>query len=157
MAPAPPPPIDSALQTPLPTGSDDDLSDGPTVARSQGRVPVEKVAGSRRDTKGKGKEKETAPRQVKGKGRAAPTSSRKRKLDSEEEDDDTYKRGRPRGAGNYQADDVSALLDFIEKELPLGQRGWQAVHRRYTRWARINLRPERVVKSIETKFKQVSG
>ncbi len=83
---------------------------------------------------------------------APPRGSRKRKLSDDEDDEDTSKRGRPKGAGNYTSEDVSALLDAMEKELPLGMKGYQAVHRQFTRWARLNSRPERTVKSLETKF-----
>jgi len=65
------------------------------------------------------------------------------------------KRGRPHGAGNYTLDDVKALLDYTEAELPLGQRGWKVVHQNFSRWARRHSRPERALKSLETKYKQV--
>lgn len=136
----------------LPDTNDDDLSDGPTIALAQGRTATTKVAGSRRD-KGKGRAVESTS-QSKGKSRPAP-SSRKRKYSDDEDDDDNSKRGRPKGAGNYTSDDNSALLDAVESELPLGMRGYQAVHRQFTQWARRNGRPERTVKSLETKFKQV--
>jgi hypothetical protein len=34
------------------------------------------------------------------------------------------KRGYPSGSNNYTTTDTKALLDFVEKELPLGQQGW---------------------------------
>jgi hypothetical protein len=40
------------------------------------------------------------------------------------DDDDgdvRVKHGRPSGSNNYTTADTKALLDFIEKELPLGQ------------------------------------
>ena len=72
-------------------------------------------------------------------------------------DDDlpVAKRGRPHGAGNYSLDDIKALLDLTQAELPLGQRGWLSIKGHYSKWARKHNRPEREVKSLETKFKQV--
>ncbi|KAG6847398.1 hypothetical protein H0H93_008477 [Arthromyces matolae] len=49
----------------------------------------------------------------------------------------------------------TSLLDAVEAELPLGQRGWGSVERVYNKWARTNKRPTRTAKSIETKFKQL--
>ncbi|KAH7919464.1 hypothetical protein BV22DRAFT_971252, partial [Leucogyrophana mollusca] len=79
----------------------------------------------------------------------------KRKAPLDAEDKKPSKRGRPSGAGNYSHDDVMALLAFVEKELPIGQRGWQTVHTHYIKWARTHERPERSLKSLETKFKQL--
>ena len=70
-------------------------------------------------------------------------------------EEETPKRGRPRGAGNYRAADVSALLDFVDCELPLEQHGWKVVHHNYSRWALLHRRPERTMKSLEMKYKQV--
>ncbi|KAF8868093.1 hypothetical protein BD779DRAFT_1684723 [Infundibulicybe gibba] len=148
---------------PLPGSSitDDDLSDGPTIARAQGYQPVSRIAGSRRKMKGKQNTDLMAPSQTKAKRRAThdpePTS-RKRKavLDPLDGDlDENAKRGRPRGSGNYLPEDITALLDFVEVELPLGQRGWAAVHRRFNQWRQSNTRPERTLKSLETKYKQL--
>jgi hypothetical protein len=144
-------PVDPAL-IPLPVLQDNDLSDGPTISKACGHVAAEKVAGARR-TKGKGKER--AVDVGKGKDSGAGSSRKRKQVSDDKEDEDTSKLGRPHGAGNYQPGDVSALLDFVEKEKPLGQRGWQAIHRRYTHWARLNHHPERTLKSLETKFKQV--
>ncbi|KAG6835307.1 hypothetical protein H0H93_002883 [Arthromyces matolae] len=156
----PPPvasPADWILPPPLPDDSDEDLIDGPTVAKAQGHAPAKKVGGVR--LKDKGKQKASAS-SSKGKQRAsAPESSRKRKVvdisSDDENDDPDPKRGRPRGAGNYHSQDVTTLLDAVEAELPLGQRGWGSVERVYNKWARINKRPTRTAKSIETKFKQL--
>ncbi|KAJ3511822.1 hypothetical protein NLJ89_g3877 [Agrocybe chaxingu] len=132
--------IDPALIS-LPDDSNDDLTDGPTIAKAHGHLPTSKVAGARRD-KGKAKAKAapSAPRGAKGKAKAVADPSRKRKRqavsEDDEDEDEGAKRGRPRGSGNYTADDTSTLLDFVEKELPLGQRGWERIH--------------------QTKFKQLS-
>ncbi|KAF8833315.1 hypothetical protein BDN67DRAFT_889164, partial [Paxillus ammoniavirescens] len=63
--------------------------------------------------------------------------------------------GRPQGANNYTAGDMTTLLDCVEDELPLGQRGWQAVTVRFNQWAAKSGHPERKLTSLETKFKQL--
>jgi hypothetical protein len=118
------------------------MLDPPTVAQAIGSTPAIKKAGSRR---------KAAVKQQKEKG------GRAIHLDSGESDAEckTGRRGRPSGSGNYLDGDVKALLNFVEAELPLGQRGWRAVHMRYTKWARLRQRPERALKSLETKYKQL--
>lgn len=115
---------------------DNDLSDPPTIAQALGHNATKKVAGARR----KGKQK-----------------ARKPKVHNAVDLDDQVvaKRGRPSGAGNYSENDITALLDITAEELPLGQRGWTTIHLQYAKWAHKNGRPERTVKSLETKFKQV--
>jgi len=147
--------IDPALIA-IPNDNDDILSDGPTIAKAQGHSAAAKVAGAHQ--KGKGKKKEVTSKS-KGHGLQpeAMVNIRKRKKISDDEDelDEDLKHGGPRGAGNYMAEDVSVLLDLVEKELPLGQRGWQTIHRQFTKWACLNCRPEHALKSLETKYKQV--
>lgn len=137
----PVPDIDPRLY-PLPNDFDFDLTDPATVAKARGLVPAKKVAGSRRSSKAMS---------GKGKKRARESS------ESDDSDDDApvAKRGRPSGAANYSKEDVQALFGFIEKELPLGQRGWKAVHGHYTKYRRANKRPKRSIKSLENKYKQV--
>ena len=65
------------------------------------------------------------------------------------------KRGCPQGAGNYLQEDLKALLDAVQEELPLGQHGWQSIHAKYIKLARKRGRPKRAHKSLETKYKQV--
>jgi len=67
------------------------------------------------------------------------------------------KRGRRAGSGNYNDMDTKALLKYVEAELPLGPRGWRSIHSKFKKWARDHQRPDRESKSLETKFKQVSG
>jgi hypothetical protein len=129
-------PIDPAL-IPVPDGDDSDLQDGPSIARARGYTPADTIAGSRQKTKQR-------------------ISSQKRKqLPDFDEDLRTTKCGRPQGAGNYLQEDLKALLDAVQEELPLGQRGWQNIHAKYSRWARKRGHPERARKSLETKYKQV--
>lgn len=128
----------------LPDSDDSDLSDGPTISHAIGATPAQVAGGSRQKSKSKDKGKERAE-----------ANPRKRKA-ADDEDPKSSKRGRPHGAGNYSQEDLKALLDRTQTVLPLGQRGWAKVHRRFTRWARKNGRPERALKSLETKYKQVS-
>jgi len=58
--------------------------------------------------------------------------------------------GRRAGAGNYQE-----LLRLVEKELPMGQRGWKQIHEKYAVWAIAKGRPVREWKLLESKFKNV--
>ena len=129
---------------PVPETQDDDLSDGSTVAKALGIVPAKKTAGSRCADKGKQS--------------ADPTHKCKHDSDSEcvEETSKGSKRGHSSGAGNYLAEDITALLDFVEQELSLGQRGWNKVHHQFLRWAHSRGHPAHAVKSLETKYKQVS-
>ena len=135
--------VDPAL-VPVPETQDDDLSDGSTVAKALGIVPAKKTAGSRCADKGK--------------QHADPTRKCKRNSDSEcvEETSKGSKCGRPSGASNYLAEDITVLLNFVQQELPLGQHGWNKVHCQFLRWAHSHGCPARAVKSLKTKYKQVS-
>ncbi|KAJ7106935.1 hypothetical protein C8R44DRAFT_744811 [Mycena epipterygia] len=126
-------PIDPRL-LPLPNIDDRNLTDPATIAQARGLKPAKKVAGVR---------------QAKDKGK-----KRARESDSDDLDAPAAKRGRPRGSGNYSKEDTHALFGFIQKELPLGNRGWKEVHRRYNKYRRANKRPKRDMKSLETKYKQ---
>ncbi|CAA7260124.1 unnamed protein product [Cyclocybe aegerita] len=143
--------IDPVL-LPLPEVSDNDLSDPVTIVKSRGHAAAKKVAGSRQ--KGKGKQRAVLT-ESRDKGKEKATARKRRHALDDEEVEVVAKRGRPKGAGNYTADEVDALLDFVEEELPLGQRGWQSIHCGFTRWARRNDAAERTLKSLETKFKQL--
>ncbi|KAJ7127643.1 hypothetical protein C8R44DRAFT_873467 [Mycena epipterygia] len=136
----PVPDIDPRLY-PLPNDFDFDLTDPATVAKARGLVPAKKVAGSRRSSKAMS---------GKGKKRARESSE----SDDSNDDAPVAKRGRPSGAANYSKEDVQALFGFIEKELPLGQRGWKAVHGHYTKYRRANKCPKCSIKSLESKYKQ---
>lgn len=48
------------------------------------------------------------------------------------------------------------LLDNTQRELPMGQKGWRVVWQKYNKWATSNGRPARNLKSLETKYKQVT-
>jgi hypothetical protein len=137
---------------PLPQTCDKDLTDAATIMEAHGYTRAAKTAGSRhkvKATRGKGKEKENV----------SYTHPKKRSRDNNDDDDDDdmpARRGRPHGSNNYSTLDVKTLLNMVEEELPLGQRGWQAIHLKFGQWAKANGRPERKVTSLETKFKQVN-
>ncbi|KAG1765103.1 hypothetical protein EDD22DRAFT_732352, partial [Suillus occidentalis] len=139
--------IDPVLR-PLPDSADLDLTDRVVIAEAHGYAATSKTAGARRkihSAKAKGKENLGV----------RPT---KRAHDIMADDDDgdvRVKRGRPSGSNNYTTADTKALLDFVEKELPLGQRGWQAIHAKFSEWAIERGRPDRKLSSLETKFKQL--
>jgi hypothetical protein len=126
------------------------------IAESRGYTPAIKTGGARRKAvtraiKGKGKDKENT--NVTGGERPQKHA----RIAEDDEDDPRAKRGRPHGSNNYSSADVKALLDLVEDELPLGQKGWQVIHSKFTQWASRNERPHRKAQSLETKFKQVSS
>jgi hypothetical protein len=51
---------------------------------------------------------------------------------------------------------VDYLLDLTEEVLPLGNRAWKHIEAEHNKWATLHGRPQRTVKSLETKYKQVS-
>ncbi|KAF8178381.1 hypothetical protein K438DRAFT_1978006 [Mycena galopus ATCC 62051] len=132
-------PIDPAL-LPLPGGPDLDLRDGPTIANTIGLKRSEKVAGSRR----------------KGKERADPKGKKRQRASSGSDNDSepVAKRGRPHGFANYGKVDVRKMFDLVAELLPVGQKGWKEVERRYNKWAKQNGRAERPPKALENKYKQ---
>ncbi|KAG2131631.1 hypothetical protein DEU56DRAFT_688381, partial [Suillus clintonianus] len=135
----------------LPDSPDRDLRDPVAIAEARGYAPAVRTAGARRKTvakanKSKGKEKENTDYALK----------RTRAPDDDEDDPRAVaKRGRPCGSNNYSAADVQVLLDLVEDERPLGQKGWQAIHLKYSEWATSHGRPPRKAMSLETKFKQL--
>ncbi|KAG2747611.1 hypothetical protein P692DRAFT_20736122, partial [Suillus brevipes Sb2] len=141
-------------QIPLPNSPDGDLCDPIAIAEARGYTRTTKTAGARRKAvakapNGKGKEQENT-------NTSDRTSKRARAVEDDEDDARTeIKRGRPYGSNNYSAADIQVLLDFIEHERPLGQKGWQAIHSKYSEWASRHGRPPRKVVSLETKFKQL--
>jgi hypothetical protein len=47
------------------------------------------------------------------------------------------------------------MFDLVAELLPVGQKGWKEVERRYNKWAKQNGRAERPPKALENKYKQV--
>lgn len=136
---------------PLPHSDDMDLIHPASIAEACSYIPATKTAGVRRKAKaprGKGKEKENA-------GYSNPKKRSREDRDEDDEAEARARRGRPQGSNNYTSSDVKSLLDIVQDELPLGQRGWQAVQVKFCQWAKVKHRPERKLTSLETKFKQV--
>ncbi|KAJ6524103.1 hypothetical protein DFH09DRAFT_1096258 [Mycena vulgaris] len=112
---------------PLPIDDDRDLSDPSTIAKSRGLKPAHKVAGSRQYSSD----------------------------EAEDSDAPVNKCGRPQESVNVSKANTKKLLDLTEKELPLGQKGWEVIKKGYSQWARANDRPQRPGKSLENKEKQM--
>ncbi|KIM38905.1 hypothetical protein M413DRAFT_239152 [Hebeloma cylindrosporum] len=142
---------------PLPASPDDDLTHGPTIARAIGYSPTAKVAGSRH-----AKSHDSAPEPTrekrKGKRKRSDTSD---DGSAQSEDSDAPRKkqsghgGRRAGAGNYQEQDLKEMLRLVEKELPMGQRGWKRIHEKYAVWATAKGRPPHEWKLLEGKFKNL--
>jgi hypothetical protein len=127
------------------------------IAEAIGHSPAVKVARSRR---AKSRETLAQPSEVKSKAkRKREDDSGDSSTDLEDSDSPPQKQsahgGRRAGAGNYQEQDIKALLKYTEKFLPIGQRGWKKVHEKYASWANVNSRPVREWKNLENKFKNV--
>lgn len=139
---------------PLPESLDRDLRDPLVIAEARGYTPAIKTGGVRRKAsranKGKGKDKENTNLD------SADRPQKHARAIEDDEDGTRAKRGRPNGSNNYSTADVKVLLDLVEDELPLGQKGWQLIHSKFTQWATRNGRPHHKAASLETKFKQVS-
>ena len=65
--------------------------------------------------------------------------------------------GRTRGSPNYRPREIKVLLDYVEAELPVGAKGWNAVGARFREWAGLVECPARTDRSLEMKFKQVGS
>ena len=124
---------------PLPASNNDDLTHGPTIAHAIEYTLTIKAAGSRSK-----KACKTAPEvtQAKGKGKQKQADTDDdNSTQSEDSDAPPKKQGGPchedchTGAGNYQEQDLKEVLHLVEKELPLGQRGWKWIHQKYVIWA----------------------
>ncbi|KAG2343749.1 hypothetical protein BDR05DRAFT_999671 [Suillus weaverae] len=148
----PPSTYQDPAHIPLPDSLDRDLCDPLVIAASCGYTSAIKTGGACRKTaranKGKGKDKENA---------SVDSSSRPQKhacAIKDDEDDPRVKRGRPNSSNNYSSADIKFLLDLVEDELPLGQKGWQVIHSKFMQWANHHGRLQRKATSLETKFKQ---
>ena len=61
------------------------------------------------------------------------------------------------GALNYSNDDISAMLDIVEEEKPLGANHWAVVASNFATWAKENPRPHRDQDSLQNKFDKLSN
>ncbi|KAJ7702286.1 hypothetical protein B0H17DRAFT_1127849 [Mycena rosella] len=130
--------IDPSLM-PLPKGTNLELTDPATIAKSHGRKPAVKVTGVRQKTKD-------------------PKGKKHRYASDDNNDTDTEpacKHGRRKGSLNFKPDEVNKLLDFVEKYLPLSQKGWKTIMHRYQKWSRSSNHPERDGKALENKYKSL--
>jgi hypothetical protein len=144
---------------PLPPSSDNDLTHGPTVAHAIGYSPITKTAGFRRKNS---RETVPEPTQAKGKGKRKRVNTDDDDSPQSDDSDAPPKKqgghgGRRAGAGNYQEQDLKEMLRLVEKELPMGQRGWKRIHQKYAIWATAKGRPVREWNLLESKFKNVRG
>ncbi|KAF8150286.1 hypothetical protein K438DRAFT_1865897 [Mycena galopus ATCC 62051] len=121
--------IDPRLLPQLPDNDDLDLTDPHTIAKARLGNP--------------------APKDPKGKKHRYSSDSDNGTSDGER----APKCGRRKGSSNFSREDVTKLLDCVEKHLPLGQKGWKAVQSDFRKWASGSGRLERDVKSLETKYK----
>ncbi|KAI6114706.1 hypothetical protein EDD17DRAFT_1898938 [Pisolithus thermaeus] len=146
---------------PLPSSSQDaDLIVPAVILQSQGQAASPKVAGA--CCPGKEKTGRGTNGRVLSKGNrkenAGALMSKKQGcdvVDLNDEDEMKVRQGCPQGAGNYSSSDMNVLLDYVEEELLLGQRGWQSVTTKFNKWAVKYGRPERKVPSLEMKYKQL--
>ncbi|KAF9058002.1 hypothetical protein BJ165DRAFT_99254 [Panaeolus papilionaceus] len=60
--------------------------------------------------------------------------------------------GRATGSTNFTDDDVTHLLELVEKLLPIGGDGWEALTTTFNTWAVSKKRPERDNQSLKNKF-----
>ncbi|KAF8185798.1 hypothetical protein K438DRAFT_1973647 [Mycena galopus ATCC 62051] len=65
------------------------------------------------------------------------------------------KRGCPQGSTNFAKEEIKKLFDIMEKTLPIGQKGWKVVESKYNKYALVNDKSERDIKSLQTKYNQV--
>ncbi|KAJ7327633.1 hypothetical protein DFH08DRAFT_333861 [Mycena albidolilacea] len=130
------------------SGAELDSRDAAAIAKARGLKPADKVADSRRN----GKERSDS----KGKGRADVKKGNKRAHESSDSEDDNEppaKRGRPAGSGNYGREATDQLLTVVPEVLPIGQKSWKVVERKFNAWAELKGRTKRSVKSLEAKYK----
>ncbi|KAJ7030047.1 hypothetical protein C8F04DRAFT_1264398 [Mycena alexandri] len=138
-------PIDPALQTPLPRGPYLDLTHARTIADAKGLKRGDKVAGSRRN--GKGKERADGPKKGPRVHRASSGS------DDDEPPAKRAKGGRPAGSTSYGKAELQHLFSCVEDALPIGAKGWKEAEHQYNKWAKAKGYAVRPPKAIENKFK----
>lgn len=68
----------------------------------------------------------------------------------------TTQGGRQPGTANYWEDDLKALLDLVEVDLPIRQSMWQRITDSFNEWVRRNGSPAQTQKPLKTNFEAVS-
>eukprot|EP00171_Calliarthron_tuberculosum_P004866 IDg4866t1 len=74
-----------------------------------------------------------------------------------EEIADRRQGGNRSGSQNYRAQDVTALLDIVEEQLPFGANMWARVRTDFNNWATANIRPNRKSSSLKSKFDRMAS
>ncbi|KAJ7830157.1 hypothetical protein B0H14DRAFT_3465051 [Mycena olivaceomarginata] len=140
------PALQTALQTPLPRGPYLDLTHPGTIANAKGLKHADKVAGSRGN--GKGKERADNPPKKRQRVHRALSGS-----DNDEPPLKRVKGGRPAGSTSYGKSELQHLFATVEEQLPMGQKGWKEVERRYNKWVKATGHTVHPPKALENKFK----
>ena len=63
--------------------------------------------------------------------------------------------GHSRGTANYSKEDIEALMDILEDDLPTGSIAWNTITAKYDTWVQINAQPGWAADSLEHKLKEV--
>jgi hypothetical protein len=79
----------------------------------------------------------------------------KKKADETSSATKSSRRGHPSSSANFSDHNIWALLNAVEAKLPLGEHGWKAVQAMYNKYAQERGCAQRLLKSLETKYKQV--
>ncbi|KAJ3817499.1 hypothetical protein F5880DRAFT_1511723 [Lentinula raphanica] len=96
------------------------------------------------------------------KARPVPRPIKKAKVVKTEDDDDEEMQpggqekkkagGRTTGSTEYSTAELSAMVRFVHKFLPMGKKGWERVTNEYNKWASANGYPERQCKPFQTRW-----
>ncbi|KAF8799739.1 hypothetical protein BYT27DRAFT_7263598 [Phlegmacium glaucopus] len=113
---------------PLPTPSDNNLTHGAVITEAISRSPVVKVAEYHHPKSCKTLV-QPSNSQGKAKCKQVEISGNSSSTNTEDSDSPPKKQsthgGRRTGAGNYQEQEIQALLKYTQKLLPIGQWGWK--------------------------------
>ncbi|KAJ7301366.1 hypothetical protein DFH08DRAFT_993844 [Mycena albidolilacea] len=131
------PALQTALQTPLPCGPYLDLTHPGTIADAKGLKCADKVAGSCGN--GKGKECTENPPKKRQRVHCVLSGS-----DNNEP--------LPKCSTSYGKSELQNLFATVEEQLPIGQKGWKEVKRRYNKWVKATRHTVRPPKALENKF-----
>ncbi|KAJ7712006.1 hypothetical protein B0H14DRAFT_3524224 [Mycena olivaceomarginata] len=134
---------------PMPiSGAELGSRDTTAIAKARGLKPANKVVGTRHNGKECSDSKRKGRADVKKGNKWAHESS-----DSEDDNKPPAKCGRPAGSGNYGREATGQLLTIVTEVLPIGQKGWKVVERKFNVWAALKGRTQYSVKSLEAKYK----
>ncbi|KAJ7351589.1 hypothetical protein DFH08DRAFT_993243 [Mycena albidolilacea] len=129
---------------PMPiSGAELGSRDTTAIAKARGLKPANKVVGTRHNGKECSDSKRKGRADVKKGNKWAHESS-----DSEDNNKPPAKCGRPAGS-----EATGQLLTVVTEVLPIGQKGWKVVERKFNVWAALKGRTQCSVKSLEAKYK----